>query len=241
MGPFSEMMLEGASLWGDVANWTLLICLVGGVLATFGIVQTTNVKEHHWDVAREKSAERIKELESESLRAKADFETAKADIASANAVSAQANERAAEAQLALERFKAPRSIPTNERPQMIANLRGFGGTKVAVYVIGDSPEPTSLGASINALLNDAQWVSLMWQWSGGGSATGVIVMLKEGSDQTIEAAASSIASALHSAQINSGKQYWPGDWNSFGGMLNGPNPPAPTEAPIRVVIGSKPQ
>ena len=65
MWPFEELSLSGATLLGDLANLALLVCLVGGVIATFVIVRTTNVKEKYWDIAREQSHERIKGLETD--------------------------------------------------------------------------------------------------------------------------------------------------------------------------------
>ena len=68
MWPFSEMSLDSASLWGDIANLTLLCSLVVGVISTFVIVRTENVKEHHWDIDRQHSSERIAELDNETVK-----------------------------------------------------------------------------------------------------------------------------------------------------------------------------
>jgi hypothetical protein len=151
-----------------------------------------------------------------------------------------ANARAAEAQLALEKFKTPRSIPQADIPRLIRLLLGHAGMEAAIYILGEGPEPNGLGGSITNLLNQSNWKALSWVWSGAGSATGVLVLSKPGSGADIEAACEAVIAALNSVQILTGKQAWPGDWDKFGGMLNGPNPPAPTAAPIRIVIGTKP-
>jgi hypothetical protein len=52
MWPFSEMSLAAASIIGTIANSALLACLLGGVISTFVIVKTTDVKEEHWAHAR---------------------------------------------------------------------------------------------------------------------------------------------------------------------------------------------
>lgn len=69
MWPFSNMSLETATLWFDIANGVLLASLLFGVLSTFAIVRLGNVKEHHWDLAREQSRERVKGLELETAKA----------------------------------------------------------------------------------------------------------------------------------------------------------------------------
>jgi hypothetical protein len=152
----------------------------------------------------------------------------------------EANARAAEAQLALEKFKTPRSIPQADRPRLIRLLSEYPDTEAAVYILGEGPEPNALGGSITNLLNQARWKALSWVWSGAGSAVGVLVFSKPGSTADIEAICDALVAGLNSVQISAGKQVWPGDWDHFGGMLNGPNPPAPTAAPIRIVIGTKP-
>jgi outer membrane murein-binding lipoprotein Lpp len=95
MWPFSEMSLSAATLVGTIANWILLACLLGGVIATFVIVKTTDVKEEHWDTARKQSTERIAELSTKGDEARAAIAAAQAEVARANESAAQANERAA--------------------------------------------------------------------------------------------------------------------------------------------------
>ena len=72
MWPFSEMSLSSATLIGSIANWALLISLIGGVVSTFVIVKTSNVKEEHWAEDRLRSNERITELNNETERLKAE-------------------------------------------------------------------------------------------------------------------------------------------------------------------------
>src|SRR4051794_33189876 len=98
MWPFSEMSLATATWWSDAANLMLIFSLVAGVISTFVIVQTGNVKEHHWEKDRQASGERIAALNRETERLSKEGKEAGANIAEANA-------RALEAQLALEKFK----------------------------------------------------------------------------------------------------------------------------------------
>jgi hypothetical protein len=191
---------------------------------------------------RERQSEwRTATLEVQAKRADADLERAKADIANADARAAEATASALQAQAELERFKATRLISESDKPGMIAALSKFAGTTAAIYILGEGPEPQAFAASIRELLERSQWSALSWNWSGVGGAAGVIVLFKPGSEAETGSACDALVRVLTSAHIVSAKQPWPGDWDHFGGMLNGPNPPSPTEAPIRIVVGSKPQ
>src|SRR5436190_2055452 len=86
MWSFSDMSLPTATLVGSIANWTLLACLIGGVIATFFIVRAADIKEEHWAHDRsaantriaelndsaKKSEERIASLNNETARLQAD-------------------------------------------------------------------------------------------------------------------------------------------------------------------------
>ena len=68
MWPFSEMSLPTAVLVGSIANWGLLASLVIGVVSTFFVVKTTDIKEHHWDAARTESQLQIARLDNETTK-----------------------------------------------------------------------------------------------------------------------------------------------------------------------------
>jgi hypothetical protein len=138
-------------------------------------------------------------------------------------------------------LKTPRTIPPSEIPRLVTDLSKFSGTNVAIYILGEGPEPNGLAGIISALLKRANWTPLTWNWSGAGSATGIVVLLKSGTEGQVGPACDALITGFNSVNLDAVKQLWPGDWDHFGGMLNGPNPPAPTEAPIRIVIGTKPQ
>ncbi|MGC1777091.1 MAG: hypothetical protein WBB34_04040 [Xanthobacteraceae bacterium] len=210
----------------DIANLFFIASLVVGVVSTIVIVRMTGVKERYWDADRTASAEKIATLTTQGEQLRKD--------------TAEANARAAEAQLALERYKAPRIILEEDRPKLIAALVNFAGTKAAIYVLGDGPEPNALAASLQNTLSRALWDVATWNWSGAGAATGVIVFPKPGSGTEIDTICEALVAGLNSVGVGAAKQQWPGpDWDHFGGMLNGPS--NPTAAPIRIVIGTKPQ
>jgi len=122
---------------------------------------------------------------------------------------------------------------------MVESLRRYAGTKVAVYVLDEVPDGPAVGAAISGTLCDAGWVPLTWTWTGVGGILGVVVLIKDGSDQATNEAASAGLEALRSAGFNAARGDWPANWRRYRGTLNGPQTPDPTEAPIRIVIGNK--
>jgi hypothetical protein len=97
------MSLASATLWGAVANWGLLVSLVGGVVSTYVVVKTTDVKEHHWEQQKKQAEERIAANETETARAVAESNRA---IERA----AEAQRKTAEAELELLRLRTPRRL-----------------------------------------------------------------------------------------------------------------------------------
>jgi phage-related minor tail protein len=182
-----RLSLEAASHWFDISSIALAFgaCIV--FVATAAIVWLGIVKEHHWDVARDKASRDIANLSSqneqlrkdtavanaEAARAneaagkaheraaalETDAEKARASIAEANVRSAElakdvalarketaeANARAVEAQLALEKFKAPRLLTPEQRRTITEKLRPFAGMRVAI-----APSPESFEAGMLA-------------------------------------------------------------------------------------------
>jgi hypothetical protein len=48
MWPFQGLSLSAASAWSDAASLVLVACFLVGAVATFVLIQTTNVKEQYW-------------------------------------------------------------------------------------------------------------------------------------------------------------------------------------------------
>jgi hypothetical protein len=126
-----------------------------------------------------------------------------------------------------------------EPSPIVASLKKYAGTKAAVYVLDEAPDAPAIAATISGYLGDAGWAPLTWTWTGVGGIVGVVVLIKDGSDPATDEAASALLEALRSAGFNAAKGNWPADWRRFRGTLNGPQTPAPTEAPIRIVVGSR--
>jgi hypothetical protein len=135
--------------------------------------------------------------------------------------------------------ESPAANPAPPPSPIIASLKNYAGTKAALYVLDEAPDAPAVGATISGYLSDAGWAPLTWTWTGVGGIVGVVVLIKDGSDLVTDEAASAVLEALRSAGLNAAKGNWPADWRRFRGTLNGPQSPGPTEAPIRIVIGSR--
>ncbi len=133
----------------------------------------------------------------------------------------------------------PAPGPAPAPSPIVASLKKYAGTKAAVYVLDEASDAPAVGATISGYLSDAGWEPLTWTWTGVGGIVGVVVLIKDGSDPATDEAASAVLEALRSAGFNAAKGNWPADWRRFRGTLNGPQTPGPTEAPIRIVIGSR--
>ncbi len=117
-------------------------------------------------LAHERAAKletRASEAEAETKRAEA--EAAKANTASHEAVAkvstaeariAEAEARALEAKLALEKFKAPRTLSKEQQDRIVAKLKPFIGQQVSFSVYPD-PESIALSRVIVSMLQSAGW------------------------------------------------------------------------------------
>jgi hypothetical protein len=137
----------------------------------------------------------------------------------------------------------PESKPADEtrkKTKIAEGLAKHAGAKAAIYVIEEAPDAADAGASINSILADAGWASASWRWTGVNGILGVVVLVRSGSDPAVDDAASGLVDALRSDGFNAAKANWPADWKRFRGTLShGPLTPAPTDAPIRIVVGSR--
>ena len=138
-----------------------------------------------------------------------------------------------------ESAAANREAPPSPISPIVASLKPYAGTNAALYVLDEARDAPAVGGAISGYLSDAGWAPLTWTWTGVGGILGVVVLIKDGSDAATNEAASAVVDALRSAGFNAAKGDWPADWRRYRGTLNGPQAPAPTEAPIRIVIGNK--
>jgi hypothetical protein len=143
MWPFSEISLAAASLIGTIANWVLLASLLGGVLSTFVIVKTADVKEAYWDKDRVESAERVAALIVQGDQLRKD--------------TAEANERAAKAQLDLEKYKAPRTLGSEGAERIAEKMKEYAGSLYDLSVPVNIEEGSDITVAIPFSLDKAGW------------------------------------------------------------------------------------
>jgi hypothetical protein len=161
--------LEWAGWIFDRASFVLIGSLVVGAVATIAIVWMGIVKEHHWDLLRERSNEKVAGLELETANAKAALGAAQADIAKSNARSDEANARALEAQLALEKFRRPRVLPVWKMSDFESALAPFAGTPFRLLAMNE-PEAHLLAVRLAQALVRAKWTFTI---KAGAPITGI--------------------------------------------------------------------
>jgi hypothetical protein len=126
----------------DWANGLFIASLVVGVVSSFLIVWMSGVKEGYWEKDRTESAERVASLVVQGDQLRKD--------------TAEANARAVEAQLALEKFKAPRILTAQQQAAAVAALSAFAGTPFD-FSVNPTPEPAALMGQIATILVNAKW------------------------------------------------------------------------------------
>lgn len=121
----------------------LAFTLLVGFSATVVIIWMGIVKEHHWDLLREQSVEKVAALE---------LETAKA-----NESAAKANERTALAEIRLEETRKGLGSRSLNEAVFLSRLKGVAKKRVLVSHAPDDPESFFLAMSIMGALKAAEW------------------------------------------------------------------------------------
>lgn len=165
-------------------------------------------------------------------------------IAELQRATAEANQKAEEERLArtkIEERLAPRSVTPAQVQKVVEAISGFHGTDAAVMVAGETQEIGNVAGAVVVILRIAGWTTDSWIWTGIGPFTGINVATKSNASSAEESAADALVQVLQDAGLAAAKMSWPpANWDSFGGILNGP-PKWDKDAPIRIVIGAKPQ
>jgi hypothetical protein len=197
-----------------ISNVVLIVGAAAVLIGTIGAIITSGIREQF-------SNERI----SANERA-----------------TAEANARALSAELALAKFKAPRSLSANQLTAIRAAVAPFPNVAIDIWAAGEAPDLPSLISTLSTALEKApvSWRPIRWTWTGIGAVIGAQILVKQGADDTIINAAKALGAVLEGTDLPADVAIWPGDWTKFGGMLNGP-PFSADRAQIRLVIGSKPQ
>jgi hypothetical protein len=158
--------LQSAERWADGANIALVLALLVGVIATYLIVKTTNVKERYWAESRETSQLRITQLESEASKAQAVLGKANADIAKAHVAIAEAQRQAAslekeaaEARLEQERLKQIVSwrVLSKEAGEKLVQILSHKKELITLSYVAADPEVLGLAIQFSKVFEAAQW------------------------------------------------------------------------------------
>lgn len=91
-------------------------------------------------------------------------------VATAEVLGAEANQRAAEANLALERFRAPRVLSDEQIDRIAEELRQFAGVQFDMGISSRDPELLRLVALLERALEKAGWTEIDFRGSDGVSA-----------------------------------------------------------------------
>jgi hypothetical protein len=137
----------------DVANIFFIGSLVVGVAATVLIVWMSGVKEAYWEKDRTESAERVASLIVQGDQLRKD--------------TAEANARALESQLALEKFKAPRTLTPEQLNRVSERLKPFTAVRFDTSIIPGDPEAMGFLVQIASALEKGGWVWVEWNHPTG--------------------------------------------------------------------------
>jgi hypothetical protein len=190
-----DVSLATATFWYDAFNVILFLGAFAVAVGTYGSVRMGAIKERFAD-------ERISENETATSKAIAESDAAKRGAAEANA-------RALEAQLALEKFKAPRLLLPEQQKEVAQKMRLWttlkGGEKqsAAVFAVDSSFESAALADQIAVALGPSgAGFSINRHPVMYGKAYNVsgVGMLTSSNPRGIEVA-NSLASALRSVGI----------------------------------------
>ena len=91
-------------------------------------------------------------------------------VATAEALGAEANQRAAEANLALEKFRAPRVLSDEQIDRIAKELRRFAGVQFDMGISSRDPELLRLVVLLERALEKAEWTEIDFRGSEGISA-----------------------------------------------------------------------
>jgi di/tripeptidase len=219
-----------------LATWIQIF----GLLVAVGIVGEVGVGIRHWLLDRRlQSLQHSEDQERQAniARLNNDAEAARRDIANANARAAESNERAAkaeqaaaEANLALEKFKTPRTLSAEQKQRLISKLQDFKGQTFSLNVVSD-PEAVAFLQIIRTVLKDAGWIEIVSQVGditiGGArmvTETGVKIEVAQNADLPHVLIAKTLDAALNAEDISSVPRH-----NSQLGNLSA----------INVVVGKK--
>jgi len=229
---FFEVSLETANRF---YTWGWRASVLGALITAFGIgflMWGTRVRDHDFEdnIAtlhnRAASSEKLsKELEKGNLTLQGEVEKEKM------------------ARLKLEEKLAPRSLNRNQQEILRNKVSLFKNMSIDIFIYGGgSQDALPLAGMIGEALEGAGWTVKVWntmapmRW-----VRGVLVSTRAGADRTIEGPAVQLILTLRELGIDTGghQQFTETRDPPESGIM-GPTWEADKQAPIRMLVGSKP-
>jgi hypothetical protein len=197
-----------------ISNGVLILGAAMVFIGTIGAIVLSGVREQF-------SNARISENETQTVQAIAESDTAKKGAAEANA-------RALEAQLALEKFKAPRVLTGEHVQQIVDKLKEYVGPEFQIVTYWDMKEPLAFANQIYTPLVRAGWKYIELEKAAFmlGGNEGVQVWRHPDSDDRVQKAADALVTALNDADVTA--------------VLKLQNSANPIDNKINLNIGTKP-
>jgi hypothetical protein len=247
--------VAGAGWWSGFYFWASIIALIGLGKAEVAshrysdrkdelaaVEQEAIQRRHDEDMARvqhdtAQANERAAQLTQEASRLSAEAEAARAAIADANARAAEATQKAAEAQLALERFRAPRQLTPQQQAELRDKMAPFAGTVVRIWTLPAGADISPFSEAIAHVLSDAKRVVGGATSLSGRSFPGVIAAFRTGSNAGPQARI--LVEYLDSIGISAAMAQ---PFDNEDGLMPASNmytPPGAGDPNVVIVIGSK--
>jgi hypothetical protein len=196
--------------WCNCPALVFILMVVGGLIGEFvgdggvflfsGVLQTISDGELAGVRAEAATANKAAGLAREHAEnANALAKRYQAQISDSNARAKEADARALEAELALARLKAPRTLTDKQLLEISKSIKFFAGQEFELSTVMGGTEPTAFADRIYKALIGGRWKFV----NPGGyrnvfGTNGVTVMYNPGAETRVRDAASSLASALDS-------------------------------------------
>ena len=181
----SRMWGFSLAFWESVFFWATGLAALAGAVSVMSAFVAGIVGYQVADVVQKENEVKIADSNARAESAKLS--------------SAEANARAAEANLALEKFKAPRFLSTQEIQLIVSRVSKFAGQEYEVTPYWDSKESLDFSNQLHESLTTAGWKYLP---HGSGSmlfagTAGVQVWVHPNADISVKNAADSLVSTLN--------------------------------------------
>src|ERR1700722_14549835 len=148
--------LIGAEYWATFWDWIADKAFIIVVIALAVEYISVRWAKPHREALDDARKLEIAQLTKDAARLSAEGNQARAAVADANARAAEASQKAAEAQLALEKFKTPRTLTGEQLSAITEATKAFAGTPFDLYIQPDQ-EPLDLANQVTQALLAAHW------------------------------------------------------------------------------------